>query len=59
MDEVYHSYIYKAREYWDSMLNEERDGLPKVKKGTSPIYGWECNYCAFKEQCESDNEKGK
>ncbi len=59
LEEVDHSYIDKAREYWETMLNKERNGLPKLEKGMSPVYDWECKYCAFNEQCEEDNKKGK
>lgn len=59
LEEVDQSYIDKAREYWDTMLEEEKTGLPKIKDGLSPVYNWECKYCAFDEQCAIDNQKGK
>ena len=59
LEEVDHSYIDKARGYWDQVLLEEKEGLPKLNTGVSPKYEWECNYCAFDEQCKSDNKKGK
>lgn len=59
LEEVEQSYIDKAREYWDTMLEEEKTGLPRIKEGLSPAYNWECKYCAFDEQCAEDNQKGK
>ena len=59
LEEVDQSYIDKAREYWDKMMEEEKNGLPRVKEGVSPVYSWDCKYCAFEEQCNLDNEKGK
>ena len=26
-------------------------GLPPVKEDESPMYGWECNYCNYKDHC--------
>ena len=59
LDEVDHSYIDKARGYWDQVLLEEKDGLPKLKDGISPKYAWECKYCRYVEQCTEDSKKGK
>ncbi|MAH47144.1 hypothetical protein CMI37_15055 [Candidatus Pacearchaeota archaeon] len=59
LEEVDSSYIDKARGYWDKVLLEEKDGLPRIKEGYSPVYAWECKYCAFEEQCIEDNKKGK
>ena len=46
------SYVDEARRYWYSINDEHSKGLPGFKLGTSPVHGWVCNYCQFKEHCK-------
>ena len=49
--EVPMTYLNAAEKYWKD-LNVRLDmGLPPVKEDESPMYGWECNYCNYKDHC--------
>ena len=45
------TYIDQAKRYWYSINEEHAKGLPQFKLGTSPVHGWVCNYCQFKDHC--------
>ncbi len=45
------SRIDDAIEYWTSINEEHKDGLPELNFGVSPVEKWECNYCDWKNLC--------
>ena len=45
------SRIDDAIEYWTSINEEHKDGLPELNFGVSPMEKWECNYCDWKNLC--------
>ena len=46
------TYIDQAKRYWYSINEEHTNGLPQFRFGTSPVHGWVCNYCQFKDHCK-------
>ena len=46
------TYMDQAKRYWYSINDEHAKGLPQFKLGTSPVHGWVCNYCQFKDHCK-------
>ena len=48
-----------AEDFWIRKSQEHIDGLPILEEGVSPVMGWECSYCNFKDRCEEDSLQGK
>ncbi len=51
-------YIDKAKRYWEKVLSEmneceKENKLPRLRLGSSPAEGWECNpkWCGYFEHC--------
>ena len=40
-----------AMEYWTSINEEHKHGLPEINLGISPVEKWECNYCDWHTLC--------
>ena len=40
-----------AWEYWTSINEEHKEGLPEINLGISPVEKWECNYCDWHTLC--------
>jgi hypothetical protein len=45
------TWLGMAENYWFSINEEHKKGLPGFAMGTSPVYQWCCNYCNFKDHC--------
>jgi CRISPR/Cas system-associated exonuclease Cas4 (RecB family) len=45
------SRIDDAIEYWTSINEEHKKGLPEINLGISPVEKWECNYCDWHTLC--------
>ena len=45
------TWLGMAENYWFSIKEEHKKGLPGFGLGTSPVYEWCCNYCQFKNHC--------
>ena len=52
------NYINKAIQYWKEVNEylEQRVAKPIIGKYPTPIYDWECKYCAFYQYCQGDKE---
>ena len=50
--EVPLTYMEQAKRYWHTINEEHSKGLPQFRLGTSPVHGWVCNYCQFKDHCK-------
>ena len=42
-----------AMEYWTSVNEEHKEGLPGINLGISPVEKWECKYCDWETLCKS------
>ena len=49
--EVPLTYVSRAYLYWKNINDEHKQGLPNFRVGVSPVQGWQCNYCQFKDHC--------
>jgi len=49
--EVPLTYLSRAYLYWKNINDEHKQGLPDFRVGVSPVQGWQCNYCQFKDHC--------
>lgn len=48
-------YIDKAKEYWIGLNEIATSSVsPRVEKGVSPVYSWECKYCNFVTYCQDN-----
>ena len=49
--EVPLTYVSRAYLCWKNINDEHKQGLPNFRVGVSPVQGWQCNYCQFKDLC--------
>ena len=44
-------YTSRAYMFWEGINEEHKQGLPRFKKGVSPVESWQCKYCQFLDHC--------
>ena len=55
---VKRNFMNQAMEYWMTLNSYISKDLPKIDNINSPIKGWECNYCQYKDKCTEDHKQG-
>ena len=51
------SYTSRAYNFWYTVNEEHKKGLPPFKQGVSPVQDWNCSYCPYLDHCKPPNRK--